>query len=130
MTRLNEILTNYTKTSNKYCAYDYIANDGSHYLELKQRRCDSTKYNDIAIDEAKMKQLLNLDKPTLLLSTYTDGKLYSGWLTNKKEDGVMLNPKIKTISKKAPKNTDFGSRYNYINKTLYILDILDAKDVS
>lgn len=111
------------------CPYDYTAVSGTHYLELKERRIPSTKYCDIVADHVKVNQLLKLDKPTMLLCTFTDGKVFKAMLTVLNSDGeIELGSKVQTIKKSCRKTTDFHSN-GRVDKILYSILIKDCQEV-
>lgn len=125
----NDILESYREiTENKFSPYDYVALDDTHYLELKTRLIPSTKYSDCVIDDLKMAQLLKLDKPTLLLTEFTDNKLYAAWLTVETKEGLKINPIIKSFTKKARATTNFA-RQHWIDKLFHSIQLDECKEI-
>jgi hypothetical protein len=118
-------------TGNEFSPYDYVAKDGTHYLELKDRRISSTKYADAIIDNGKMVQLLALDKPTALLTTYTNGKVYIGLITarHSKTKEIVVARNCQVIKRCAEKTTNFSNR-QVVEKTFYSLKLETLKELN
>lgn len=106
----------------KYSPYDYIAKDGTHYLELKSSPFPSTKYGEIYIDDRKFKQLIKLEKPTLLVCLFPD-MIAAAWVTKYTEEGdLVFNQGGYTKHRKSPKNTYFGDN-QLVEKVLYCIKL-------
>lgn len=129
---LNEFLKQYKESNYKYSNYDYesIREDmDKHYLELKQRKILSTKYNDVSIMGTKMEGLLKLDSFTLIVNEFADGSVYLAYLTINLNGKIILNPDVIVSKVKAPATTDFNNR-NYVDKTCYSIPINKCRRIA